>query len=144
MPTQIPIQQLPSQTFSITLDNNLYDISIKTCNGVTTVSMTQNGTDIIDNAIAPAAGPIIPAQYLEAGNFAFLTANQQLPNYEQFGLSQSLIYFTEAELSAFRVPPNSYTAPLSPPTPETPTVGESYFNPIAALPLRFSPQGYTS
>lgn len=144
MPTGIPIQQLASQDFSITLDGNLYQISIKTCNGITTVSLEQNGTDIVDNAIAPSAGPIIPAQYLEAGNFAFLTANQQLPNYEQFGVTQSLVYFTEDELAAFRVPPNSYVAPLSPANPQTPTVTASFFNPIAALPLRFAPQGYTS
>jgi len=136
MPVSIPIQQLPNSSFTITLDNNLYEIDLRICNGVTTVSLTQNGTDILDNAIAASAAPIIPSPYLEAGNFMFLTANQQLPNYEQFGLTQSLFYFSESELNAYRVKPVASS-------PAVPTVTSAFFNPLAALPLRFAPQGYT-
>jgi hypothetical protein len=135
MPVGLPLQQTANQSFTTTLDGNLYDLTVRTCNGVTTVSITLNGTDVVDNAQAPASGPIIPSQYLEAGNFSFLTANQQLPTYEQFTLTQSLFYFTAAELAAFRTPPVAAS-------PQVPTVTESFFNPIAALPLRFSPVGY--
>ena len=38
MPVSIPIQQLPNSSFTITLDNNLYEIDLRICNGVTTVS----------------------------------------------------------------------------------------------------------
>lgn len=136
MPTGVPLQQLPNQTFSVTLDGNLYDITIKAAENIMSVSFLRNGADIIDNVRAVAAGALIQGQYQEAGNFLFLTANNQLPDYNQFGLTQSLLYFSAAELAAFRTPPTAAS-------PLVPTVTEAFFNPIAALPLRFAPQGYT-
>lgn len=137
MPQIIPIQSTPNQSLTITLDGNLWGLTIKTCNGVTAVSMTLNGNDLIDDLIAAACAPIIPAPYQESGNFAFLTANNQLPNYKQFNVTQSLFYFSATELAAFRVPPVAKS-------PSVPTVTAVNFNPIAQLPLRFSPQGYTT
>lgn len=130
MPTGVPIESIPSQTLTIVLDNNLYVLGIRQVSGVVAMSVTRNGIDIIDNLIAAAAQPIIPAKYQEAGNFMFLTASNQLPNYTLFNISQSLLYFTAAELATFRTPP-------------TPPVTAAFFDPVGELPLRFSPQGYT-
>lgn len=129
MPVGVPIESIPSQKFSIVLDSNLYQLAIRQATGVVVVSVTRNGVDIIDNLIAAAAAPIIPAKYQEAGNFMFLTANNQLPNYQLFNISQSLFYFTADELAAFRTSP-------------TPPVNAAFFDPVGALPLRFAPQGY--
>ena len=129
MPTNVPIQAIPNQSFTIPLDGNTFVITIKTTNGITAVSMTINEVDTIDNLIAAAGTLIIPAQYQEAGNFMFLTANYDLPIYTQFNVTQTLVYFTAAELTTFR-------------TPVSPPITAAYFNPIANLPLRFSPQGY--
>lgn len=141
MPTGVPIQQIPNQAFSITLDGVLYDLKILTNNGVTSVSLSINGQDVLDNALAASAAPIIPAPYQEAGNFMFLTANQQLPYYEQFGLTQSLLYFTADELATFRTPVLDYSTP-TPSSPMVPTMTVNSFNPAGGLPLRFAPQGY--
>lgn len=135
MPQIIPTQQLPNQSLSITLDGVLYDVTIRTTDGITNVSISQNGALILENAIAVACGPIIPSPYMESGNFLFLTANHQLPNYEQFGLTQSLFYLSPAELAAFR-------KALVAASPAVPTITANDFNPIAQLPLRFAPQGY--
>lgn len=123
----VPIQAIPNQDFSITLQNNLYQIGIHATNGVMSVSMSINGDDIMDNIRAVAGSPVIPSQYLEQGNgnFLFLTANYQLPDYTQFNLTQSLAYFSAAELISFRTP-------------------QLVFSPIAALPLRYAPQGYVA
>ena len=131
MPQQIPIQSVPNQDFSVVLDGNLWDVTVKATNGVMSVSLTLNGVAVIDNLRAAANMRLIPSQYEEAGNFAFLTANYQLPNYEQFNLTQRLLYFSAAELAALRTPPS-------------PPIAAAFFNPIAAVPLRFAPQGYTS
>lgn len=136
MPTGIPLQQIPNQKFTISLDGVLFNITLKKCNGVMAMSVSINGTATIDNLICAACAPIIPAKYLEDGNFMFLTANNQLPDYKQFGLTQSLFYFTAAELAAFREVPVASS-------PAVPTVTAAFFNPIAGLPLRFAPQGYT-
>lgn len=129
----IPIQATPNQSLSVILDGNTWGIALKTVDFATVVSLTLNGDDVIDGARAAAGTLIIPAQYLEksSGNFFFVTANQQIPFYNQFGLTQSLLYISASELSAIRQPaPAKITA--------------SYFNPIAALPLRFSPQNYVA
>ena len=128
----IPLNAVPNQSLSVILDNNNWGITLKTIDYATIVSLTLNGTDI--TWMVPVRLPeplIIPAQYEEqdSGNFFFSTANLQIPFYNQFGLTQSLLYASASELTTFRQPP---------PNPIT----AAYFNPIAALPLRFAPTGY--
>lgn len=129
MPQTIPIAAIPSQEFTVVLDNHTWDFTIRQTNGCMSVSLTLNGNQVIDNLRAMAGMRLIPSQYEEAGNFVFVTANFQMPDYILFNASQSLLYFSAAELSAIRQPP---------PT----TITKTFFNPIAALPLRFSPQNY--
>jgi hypothetical protein len=126
---QVPIQQLPNQSFSIALDSNQWAFTLKTCQDTTVASLTLNGTVILDSARCAAGSFIIPSRYEESGNFFFVTQNDQLPHYTQFNVMQSLIYISAAELAALRT---AKTLPLA----------ATDFNPIAALPLRFSPQNY--
>jgi hypothetical protein len=126
---QIPLQALPNQEFSIILDNNNWDMTFKTVGQVTTCSLVLNGEDLLDNALCVSGFWVIPSIYQEAGNFFFVAQAFQLPAYPQFGSSQYLIYASPSDLAALR-------APVPPP------VTAAQFNPIAALPLRFSPQGY--
>ena len=126
---QIPIQQLPNQSFSIILDNNTWNFLIKTAGGATVVSLNLNNVDILDSAQAASGSFIIPSLYQESGNFFFVTQNQELPVYTEFNVSQQLIYISAAELAALRG--------------STPTrITAANFNPLGALPLRFQPQGY--
>lgn len=131
MPKTIPISAVPNQKLSVVLDNNNWDVEIRQTNGVTSVSLTLNGSQVIQNVRAVAGMRLIPSRYEEAGNFVFVTANFQMPDYVLFNVSQSLIYASAAELALVRAPaPSRITA--------------AYFNPIAALPSRFAPQGYFS
>lgn len=126
---QIPLQAIPNQKFNLLIDGNQWVIELKTTNGCTSASITLNGVVVVENARAAAAAKIIPAKYQENGNFVFVTQNSELPDYTQFGVTQRLIYFSAAELTLLREKPE-------------PPITTNYFNPIAALPLRFSPQGY--
>lgn len=126
----ISLQAVPNQAFTIVLDNNEWSIRLKTAKNITCVSLTRNGIALLENTRALANKLIIPYRYLESGNFLFITKNFQLPNYLEFGVTQSLVYVTAAELAEARLPP---TLPIT----------ADFFNPIAPLPLRFSPQGYT-
>lgn len=126
---QVPIQAIPNQAFSIVLDKNTWEFVIKSTNGVMSVSLTRNGELIIDSLRAVSGMRIIPSKYEEAGNFVFYTQNFELPDYSKFNISQILVYFSAAELSVIRAP-------------VTPPITAAFFNPIASLPLRFSPQGY--
>ena len=125
----IPLQVLPNQALSVILDNNQWDFVIKVTRGIMTVSLQLNSVDILDSAAAVAGSLIIPSLYKESGNFMIVTQSFQLPDYTQFGTTQFLIYYSADDLAAFR-------APITPP------IKAANFNPIAALPLRFSPQNY--
>lgn len=127
---QVPIQSLPNQAFSIIFDNNRWDFTIKSTNGCMSVGLLLNAAPVLDNMRVVAGSFIIPSRYEEAGNFIFTTQEFQLPGYRQFNTTQYLFYASQAELDALRVP--FHTLPIK----------ASDFNPIAALPLRFSPQGY--
>ncbi len=128
---QLPIQALPNQEFQAVLDGNAWDFTIRSTNGVMSMTLLLNGATVIENMRCAAGSFVIPSQYEEAGNFLFLTAGNQLPDYTLFGTTQSFLYASAAELAAFRAPPAS------------PVITAVDFNPIAALPLRFAPQNYT-
>ena len=98
---QVPIQSIPNQSLSIQLDNNLYDLNIKECNGIMSVDIILNNSVILYGQRAVPGFPIIPYTYLqETGNFIFITANDDYPYYSQFGTSQYLIYASNAEIAA--------------------------------------------
>lgn len=126
----VPLQAIPNQSFSITLNKIQWNFTIITTNGVTSVTLSKNNITLIENMRVVANGLVIPARYQEDGNFMFLTQSFQLPYYTEFGITQLLVYIIPEELAASRV-----ITPL-------PIVAAD-FNPIAALPLRFAPQGYS-
>lgn len=125
----IPIQAIPNQQFNIVLDDNRWDITIKSTKGTVSVTLIRNGQVIVSNARAVAGMRIIPAIYQEAGNFAIISQNQSIPEYSQFGVSQFMLYLSEAELDLIRIPP---AVPIQ----------ADFFDPLGALPLRYAPVGY--
>lgn len=127
----VPIQPIPNQEFSVPLDNNQWDIALKSANGIIAVTLTLNGTEIISGMRAVAGSPIITCQYQESGNFNLITQNGEIPDYTQFGTTQYLVYSSADELASLRAEPSF------------PLTAENYFNSLGGLPLRFSPQGYT-
>ncbi len=122
---QIPLQPLPNQSFFITLDNNQWNFTLKTTNGVISASISLNGVEILSNTRCVANQLIIPSIYEESGNFLFQTQLFQLPEYTQIGITQRLVYVTASELEIYR-------------TPVAFPITAQDFNPIAALPLRFT------
>lgn len=103
---QVPITNIPNQSLSFSADNNLYDIRIHATGDndepgteVMTFDISINGVVIITGIRAVAGFPIIPSVYLQNGNFIVLTENDDYPDWNQFGISQQLIYTSEAELA---------------------------------------------
>lgn len=126
---QVPLQAVPNQTFTITIDMIIFDISMRVTNGVMSASITINNVLTIENLRVVAGQCLLPSKYEEAGNFRFSTLNDDLPDYTQFNITQYLYYFSADELATLR-------------SEVTPPIVSGNFNPFAALPLRFSPQGY--
>jgi len=65
-------------------------------------TVIRNNITLLSNIRLVAGMPMIPYEYLEAGNFVLTTLDDDLPDWNQFGISQSLIYVSEAELGEIR------------------------------------------
>ena len=102
MTQQIDIRPVPNQSFSATLDETRYQITLKEADGVMSVDITRDGATIAQGARIAAGTPLIPYRYQERGNFILITEGGCIPFYNQFGLTQFLIYASPAELVAFR------------------------------------------
>lgn len=98
----IPLEPIVNQKFSTRLENSRYEITIKETRGVMAVTVVRDDVTIVDNVRAVAGAPIIPYGYLESGNFAFSTANDELPDWAKFGTTQTLVYAGSAELEVIR------------------------------------------
>jgi hypothetical protein len=94
----ISLAAIPNQTFSMTLDNTLFDMRIFLAVNVMCCDLAVNGVPILTSARLVAGTPVIPYFYLFNGNFLLSTLNDELPDYTEFGASQFLVYYSQAEL----------------------------------------------
>lgn len=102
---QIPLQNIPNQSLSLQLDGNLYDLNFHSVSdgpdgnsGITGVDIAINNIVIVTGVRAVAGFPLIASYYQENGNFIFYTVNEEYPDWRQFGITQFLLYVSEAEL----------------------------------------------
>lgn len=98
----VTIEAIPNQKFSLTVGNNRYAITLKTNGAVMLATIERNDVTIISGRRCVAGSPLIPFRYLESGNFVFVTQDGDLPWWEQFGVTQSLVYASQDELDTFR------------------------------------------
>jgi hypothetical protein len=97
----IPLKTIPSQSLSVQIGTNLYDLSIRACgNGVTVMDLAINNVVTLSGQRIVPNWPIIPYRYLENGNFILQTENQEYPDYTRFGVDQYLIYASQDEIEA--------------------------------------------
>jgi hypothetical protein len=108
---QIPIAAIASQSLSINLAGNLYDLRIHACKDASAPGTEVMAVDLAINNVVVVTGmralsdfPIIPARYLENGNFIISTQGDDYPDWRQFGITQSLVFASQDELNALRVP----------------------------------------
>jgi hypothetical protein len=106
---QIPITNIANQSFSINLSDSQYDIRIHATsdrgipgNEIMAVSIIRDGILIVQGMRALSDFPIIPSAYLEDGNFIITTMADEYPDWHQFGITQYLIFASQAELDAAR------------------------------------------
>jgi len=125
----IPLAALPNQKLTAILDGNRWDISVKLVRGNIAVSLTKNSAVVIQNVRVVGGARILQSRYQEDGNFAILASNESVLDYTQFGVTQYLVYISQAELAALSAKPRDL-------------ITAAFFNPLGELPLRFAPQGY--
>ncbi len=128
----IPLQAIPSQTLSyIDPAGNQWNIAVRLVGQQIAFSFTLNNIVLIQGITAVAGARIIPYNYLESGNFALITQAQQVPDYTQFGITQTLVFFEPADILASRQSLRDLSR-----------IVPSDFDPNGAEPLRFAPAGY--
>lgn len=98
----IPLAALPNQTLSIQIEQQQYDITVTEANGVMAISIDRDGVTIVSATRLLSGTPVLPYEYQESGNFAMLTGADEIPYYPAFGITQNLVYLSEAELLAIR------------------------------------------
>jgi len=98
----IQLEAIPNQKFSLVLDGTRYILWFRAAGSIMAVTITKNDVEIVSGRRCVAGSPLIPFEYLEAGNFVFQTQNYELPWWENFGVTQSLIYVTQTEIETYR------------------------------------------
>ena len=96
---EITLQQTPNQSFSFDIDGKTYDVTLRTTETTIADISIDNELAIIGMRVMPYR-PIIPYEYLTmgGGNLFFITKNGEHLNYEEFGISQYLVYLTPPEV----------------------------------------------
>jgi len=98
----VGIAALPNQSLTIQLDERLYVIGLRDANGIMAASISRDGVPLVSNVRIAAGTPLLPYRYQESGNFLLLTDGEALPYWDQFNVTQFLVYVTPAELAAYR------------------------------------------
>ncbi|WMD23297.1 hypothetical protein RAS12_13280 [Achromobacter seleniivolatilans] len=95
----ISLLPVPNQEFSFTINGVLWELAIKVARGTMLADVKRDGQDLVRGQRIVAEHPILPYRYLShAGNFAILTRDYELPWWEEFGRSQSLVYLDPEEV----------------------------------------------
>lgn len=98
----VGIAALANQSLSIQLDERFYEIELREANGVMSASITRDGVVLISNVRVTAGTPLLPYRYQESGNFIMTTDGEAIPYWDQFGVTQFLVYLSADELAAYR------------------------------------------
>lgn len=97
---EIPLIAVPNQSFTFTdPEGVLWELAIKTARRTMCADIVRDGRVLVQGQRIVADAPIIPYRYLSTqGNFAILTPDGELPWWQRFGDTHTLVYLTPEEL----------------------------------------------
>jgi len=98
----ISISASPNQTFFVQIGDDSYSITLHAADDAMTVSISRDDAVITQGQRIVPGTPLLPYRYQEAGNFMLITNDGDLPDFEQFGVTQFLVYLTAEELATYR------------------------------------------
>lgn len=97
---EIPLRAVPAQEFTVQVDEQRFVMRFVDAVSCVAVDLTVNGAVVLLGQRIVAGTPVIPYSYLETGNFFILTEQEALPDWREFGVSQTLLYLTPGEIAA--------------------------------------------
>lgn len=96
----IPITRTPNQSISIVISEVLYEIRLTSRDGSVCADIDADGELIVLGARVVANEAIIqPPSLLPDKCFCLVTSDNDIVDYNQFGLTQILCYFTPADFA---------------------------------------------
>lgn len=98
----INLAAIPNQTISLNLEDSFYELTFKIANLVMQVDISRDNEILVQGQRCVPGAFLLPYKYLEKGNFLFSTQDGDYPEYTQFGVTQYLYFFTDAELEILR------------------------------------------
>lgn len=109
----IPLQAIANQSLSIPLENSRFVLTIKEASGGMVCTIERDGVVLIQNVRLVGDAFVLPYEYLHEGigNFFISTQSEQLPWWEQFGITQFMVYAGADEIASA---PDNYTGPVGP------------------------------
>ena len=98
----IPLQAIANQKLSIPLDGARFVLTIKEAAGAMVCSIERDGVLLIQNTRMVADQFVLPYEYLHTGfgNFFISTTGEEIPYYDQFGVTQFMVYATADEIAS--------------------------------------------
>lgn len=96
---QIPILNVPNQSFSITIGDNRYVFDFVSIPGGIAYSINRNGEYLIQGCKLLSNVPLLLYPRFADGNFYLTTEFDAIPDYSQFGVTQFLYYLTSEEIA---------------------------------------------
>lgn len=99
---EVPLRAVPAQEFTVQIDQRRFEMHFKDAVSCVAVDLVVDGETVLLGQRVVAGTPLIPYEYLEAGNFLLLTDDEALPDWREFGVSQTLLYLSDAETTALR------------------------------------------
>lgn len=98
----INLQQLANQELSIALENSRYVIRVVETNTMMAITITQDDTVLIENQRLLPNDFILRRNLVDAdsGNFMMLVQDDSIPAFQNFNITQFLVYITSDELEA--------------------------------------------
>ena len=98
----VTIAAVANQELSVQLGGSMWTISLREGSGCMSASVSRDNVALVSNVRVTGGTPLLPHRYQESGNFIVTVEGEALPYWDQFGVTQFLVYVTAEELAVYR------------------------------------------
>lgn len=98
----INLKQIANQELTIALEDSRYEIAVIETNVSMAITITKDSVVLVQNARLIADAFLLRDYLVDAdsGNFMLTSQDESLPAWQNFGITQFLVYITSDELLA--------------------------------------------
>ncbi len=100
MPLVTTLLQVPNQFLSTVVEEDAYNINIRTFKDITYISIQRDNIQLISNERVVVNRDVLlyDFQFNEHGNFLFFSNLQDYPTFSEFEVSVFFLYITKSEV----------------------------------------------